>query len=266
MKKISLVLMMLMIIAVFVLPVFAADDENLEDMPTTVDESASATEAEPALPVIKKESATYMGVVDIWAGYTTLSLNNANINSISGGYVVGVDLGLTLIKDLPLSLGLRFELIGSGQGNYTGELGNLVSASYTIKDTLIPVMAGASYSFAIPESPVEISADVFAGYSFAKATITDNLTPGFEDQAFSGSCFTLDIGTTISYQISEPVSAGLTLGYRLANVASMSADKNVDLNFVTHMNKGDLLKDSGGSAVPFNFSGFNIGLKVDMKY
>lgn len=282
MKKNRLVLLTLMITALFVFPVFAeGEEENLEDMPTTVDETANESEPEPNMPEIKKES-TYFGVVDIWGGYTTLAMGKVNdmlgentlypngtTTKITGGYVLGVDLGFMLIKDLPLALGLRVELIGSTQGKFTGDLG-ITSTSLTLDSSLIPIMAGASYTFEIPETQISVSADLYAGYSIAKATyVNDSKLFGVGDKitsVYNGSAFTLDIGATVNYQINEPTSAGITLGYRTANVASMTADKDVVVNSVTVINKGDKFEDSGNNTVPFDFSGFNIGVNVDMKY
>jgi hypothetical protein len=234
------------------------------------------------MPEIKKES-TYFGVVDIWADYTTLSFGTVNdllgagepyangaVTKVSGGYALGVELGFTPIKDLPLDLGVRVELIGAGQGKYTGDYGALASTVVTIDSSLIPVLAGATYNFEIPETPVSISAEVHAGYSFAKASVVnDSKILGAGDKTtatFSGSAFALDLGTTISYQINEPASVGLNLNYRLANVASMTADSDV-ANTTPAIKKGDTLKTLvNGPAVPFDFSGFNVGVKVDMKY
>lgn len=263
MKKNYVFLLVLMILALFVFPVFAEDNENLEDMPTTVDDSANAAEPEPNMPVIKKES-TYFGVVNIWGGYTTLALNNQAISGINGGYALGLDLGFTLIKDLPLALGVRVELIGSSQGTFTGRLGSLPVADYTLGSSLIPLMAGAAYTFDIPDSPVSISADIYAGYSFAKAIIASD-TIKSKNSNFNGTSFALDLGTTISYQINEPTTAGLTLGYRFAKAASMKAEQDFDANSVS-ISKGTSLQDISNKTVTFDFSGFTIGIKVDMKY
>ncbi len=276
-----MLLAVIMTMALFALPVFAADDENLEDMPTTVDETATASEPAPAMPEIKKAESTYFGVVDIWADYTTISFSRVNdllgsigaypngaVTKMSGGYALGVDLGFTPVKGLPLDFGLRVELIGTGQGKYSGDIGSLASTIYTIDSSLIPVMAGASYNFEIPETPVSISAEIHAGYSFAKASVVnDSKALGVGDkitEPYSGSAFACDLGMTINYQLNEPASVGLNLGYRLADVTSVSADSDIAN---TTIKKGDTLKNpSSGSVVPFDFSGFNAGVKVDMKY
>jgi hypothetical protein len=263
MKKTSLILMLIMALSLLVFPIYATEDENLEDMPTTVDEPSNTVEAEPNMPEIKKET-TYFGTVNIFAAYTTLTLDNAAIKNISGGYDLGIDLGLTMIKDLPLALGLRIELIGSGLGNYKGILDTIPTTEYELSTSMIPVMAGASYAFDIPSTPLTIAADLYAGFAFAKAAIASDAI-NLKTQSFSGSGFVLNIGTTISYQINEPTSAGLILGYRIANMANMSSDSEFIANTVT-IPKNTQLKDSDGKVVPFNLSGIILGLKVDMRY
>ena len=263
MRKASLVLMLVMVLSLLVFPIYAAEEDNLEDMPTTVDEPSSTVEAEPNMPVIKKDS-TYFGTVNIFAAYTSLSLDSTAIKNIIGGYDLGIDLGLTLLNDLPLALGLRIELIGSGQGKYTGNLGSLATTEYTLSTSMIPVMAGASYAFDISNTPLTIAADLYAGYAFAKASIASD-TINLKDKSFSGSGFVLDIGTTISYQINEPTSAGLILGYRVANIPTMSSDTEFIANSVT-IAKNTALKDSTDKVLPFNLSGIILGLKVDMRY
>jgi hypothetical protein len=138
---------------------------------------------------------------------------------------------------------------------------------------LIPVLAGISYALEIPGSPITVSGDVFAGYSFARSVINAKyysaLTLTDEDTTmnFSGSGFAMDIGATVNYQINEPMSAGLTFGYRIANIASMSLDADTKFSDGTpQLTKGTIYDDSSNNAIPFDFSGFNIGVNVDMKY
>jgi hypothetical protein len=278
MKNFRMLIMLFAVLTMIAFPILAEEDENLEDMPTTVDETANSSEPEPNLPEVKKETPGYFGNVNIWAGYTTLSLSAVNnsikalpaissdpvIKEITAGYVLGLDLGFSPIKELPVSLGLRFELIGAGEGSFSDSNSlNGDSYYYTLNATLVPLMAGVSYTYDIPAIPVSISADVYGGYAITSANSTLKTTVSSVVSEitvpYNGGGFAMDLGCRINYQINEPMSAGFTLGYRIADISELTAAKSAGT-----VNKNDKFQD--GKTVPFDFSGLNIGLSVNMKY
>ncbi len=241
------------------------EETKSADLPV---DTAEEGKPEPNLPEVAA-SATYMGVVDMWVDMSFISMAalNKTLDTIAGtpgtsvtklttAYVIGVDADFFLFKGIPVALGPRLEYIGCFQGKITSG-----SNETTIDASLIPLMVGGNYEYKIPSVPVSLIGDLYAGYGLARAKFTESTGTSKEEYPSTGGTFVLDIGARINYEIMEALSAGLSFGYRMADVSEMKADKNG-----TGVSKGDVVKFNGSDPTKFEFSGFNIGVNVTMNY
>lgn len=145
---------------------------------------------------------------------------------------------------------------------------------------MIPVMLGGSYDLKIPNTPVSVGAGIYAGWGFASGSFIGNTeetitimgittkTDYKSDAAFAGGCFTADINAFSEYKISDMISAGLNIGYRIANVTEMKYTKVPD---GSPYETGDVVEywESGWTEtkpLPFDFGGLIITAKASFYF
>ncbi|PKL92696.1 MAG: hypothetical protein CVV21_02760 [Candidatus Goldiibacteriota bacterium HGW-Goldbacteria-1] len=243
---------------------------SVEDTKPSAEEAEAAEEAEeldtkgaeqpetsPALPDEASKSI-YFGDVRFFAGYTTLNMadynkfaSNSNIQQIKSALLVGVDFGIKILQCL--SAGPRVEFIKAfAEG--TGTL-NKIDVS------LLPVMAGLTYSYYLTDLDFIISAGAYAGYAWANGTFEENVggTANVPKRSeIYGSCFAADFDLRLDYMINTAISAGITAGYRIANLPTMKAKGTyIETDTVINASEND---------IAFDFSGLVIGAGVLMNY
>ncbi len=268
----------------FFLPAFAAAAESLpvdEDIQTgkiqpadtaPVEEEKEATqepeeldtkgaeqgESSPALPEEASKSI-YFGDVRFFAGYTTLNMSDYNkaassagIQQLKSGLLVGVDFGIKILQCL--SAGPRVEFIKA----YAEGAGTLDKVDIS----LLPVMAGLTYSYYLTDIDLIVSAGAYAGYAWANGTFEENVggTANVPERSeIYGASFAADFDLRLDYMINTALSAGITAGYRIADITSMKA-KGAYIDNATVVDPAD------GSDLAFDFSGLVIGAGVSMNY
>ncbi|MCE5299775.1 MAG: hypothetical protein LLG37_02740 [Spirochaetia bacterium] len=288
MKKFSVLLIeLLFVFSMCALPLMAAGNEELSDIKASDDMPVEADPSgidEPGMPNVP-DYLEYIGVVNLWVGYSTLSMNSVNAfiddinddadtlfdmetSNMDKAYVLGLDLGLLVFKGFPLSIGARVEYVGGFQASIKGTnsfLGLLPDVTRTLDALLVPIMAGATYNLNIKGMPIDLAADAYIGYALAKATLTQDWTTD-ETANLSGGGFAMDFGIKANYRVSKPLSIGLHIGYRIANIEQMTADE--EANNVFGLDKGEVLKNvyDSDSVIAFDFTGFTFGINANMKY
>jgi tetratricopeptide (TPR) repeat protein len=218
--------------------------------------------------------------VSAFAGFTTVSMSklnkkfedlmNGNIayyqnsygytasgkaGKFGSGFLIGVDGGYTLMPGL--SAGLRIEDIMATSSKssfsyayYSTFYSYSYSSSYEISGNIIPILVGVSYSYNIINIPLSIGGGLYAGYGFAGLTEKDSGSSS-NSISYTGGTFVVDINADALYKINSMLSAGLKLGYRLANVSKMSYNSTP-------------LMDSQGNNVEVDFGG--IVIAADLKF
>lgn len=236
--------------------------------------------------------------VSPYAGFTTVGMaevndflfggtipDTAKIQKFGGGFLAGVEAGYSFLQGL--YTGVKLGIILPGDATYKDEYSyNLGFYSVTNKTditysaSLMPGMLGASYVFLIPNSPVYVGGGIHAGWGFASGsyesknevsqTLSGNTTTttNTNSAAFSGGCFTADISAFGEYKISDMISAGLNLGYRIANVSEMRYTKVPD---GSGYETGDVVEywKSGWTEpkpMPFDFGGFIITARASFYF
>lgn len=221
------------------------------------------------------------------AGFTTASMTGVNerinnyyanvtnsggtgeLHNIGAGFTVGLQAGYALINGL--YVGPRFEFIGiiPAKSTFSVPLANS-SGWIEYGGSLVDIMLGASYSLPLSGMPLSLRGDLYLGYGMAglssttETTIFGNTTN--IPAAYSGGTFAGVLCVAADYKMSQSFSAGLSLGFRLANVSSMQADKDVIVSGFTVIDKGDELLDANGDTMPVDFSGLIINLTATFAF
>jgi len=232
--------------------------------------------------------------VSPYAGFTTVGMatvndflfggtmpDTAEIQKFGAGFTAGVEAGYSFLQGL--YTGLKLGIVLPANAKYTDENSSPLLSYKTENQysaSIIPVMLGGSYEFKISNTPVSAGAGVYAGWGFASGsfilkseqTITfmgsSTTTSSGSDAAFSGGCFTADISAFGEYKISDMISAGLNLGYRIANVSEMKYTKVPD---GSGYETGDTVEywKSGWTEpkpMPFDFGGFIITARASFYF
>ena len=224
-----------------------------------------------------------------FAGFTTASMTKVNSEiktvydsliaagataskqNFGNGFIVGTQSGYSLMKGL--YIGPRLEYVGILPGKTTGSLtffGTTAAASFEYSGSILDVMGGTSYYYLIPGVPLTISGDLYLGYGLAGANykiastsagVTNEISYGL-----NGGTFVAVIGANADYKLTNSFSAGLSLGYRMANVSQMKLTEDYVSGGVTVAKKGDVLNDSSGSPLPFDFSGLIISINGNYSF
>ena len=186
----------------------------------------------------------------------------ASTTHVSDGLFACLDTGYTFIPGL--SAGARFEYLSTlttqMKINTTGFV-TTTAATAEISASLIPVMAGVSYMYTLPNLPLSIGAEVYAGYGFANLSVNTDMQTGYlaatTVESFDGGCFVFDSTFKINYIFSQLFSAGLNIGYRTANVTKLKYTQvGITLPNYSDYGKNLQLDYSGlkfGAAVNFSF-------------
>ena len=210
-----------------------------------------------AMPMVNAELAVDATHGAVFGATTKISdMGSAFLIGAQGGYMVYNG----------LYVGPRFEFIGASTGKYTETSG---SATGTIEygGSIFDLLAGASYYFPIHGIPLVLSGDLYFGFGAAGASYKIT-SPTYNFNAdYGGGAFVTDFAVNGNYMISSSMSAGLMLGYRLANAGQMAANSDYKINGFAYVKKGDPVRGYyTNTALPFDFSGVIISLKFNYAF
>jgi len=203
-------------------------------------------------------AASAQALVDLSAfgGYAGVGMSDVNdilTKSASGGsaatlmnsgFYAGAQAGITLMPFL--KIGPRFEYVQSGQG----KVGN-----YTVDANLSSYELGISSDVSLPLVGLSVEGGVWGGYGMAGTKLSNSLIT--DSSTGSGSGFVANVGAQLRYKLVAGLFIGVDLGYRMANIANVNADKT-DSNYGSKA--GDpFFKKTDGSQASVDFSGLNAG-------
>lgn len=201
-------------------------------------------------------------------GYTVTFNKLGGALSFGGMVGYGINPNLTVAAKVgylycfPMALDMSIEASG-----------NSAKFNYKLAPSLLPLMVGVNYSFPVGEA-LSIGLEGFVGYALAFAsleqkmemTIAGTTTADSAVIPLEGSGLVVELGANGEYKLSSALSLGLVASYRIANIAEMKASKDVTSESgTTVVNKGDVMKDADGNPLPFDYSGFTIGLSLNFK-
>jgi len=206
-----------------------------------------------------------------------LSQANGTFQPMGGGFAAMAEFGYAVIPNL--YVGPRLGILLPGDAKLTSEIsffGMTSKTEISYSASMIPLMAGASYDYAIPGSAFTVGGRLHLGMGLASGSMKISATVsggGMSDSttqsaAFSGSAFITDLGAYGEYAITSNFRAGLELGYRIANVAEMKYTSVPDGSGLEAGDTVEYLKSGASepSAMPFDFSGLLIGAKATFAF
>jgi hypothetical protein len=206
--------------------------------------------------------------LDSMAAAATLMGTTPEKVNTGGAFFLGAQSGYRIINGL--YAGPRVEYIGGAYGKVA-----YTETYFGVSDTLttefsmsmIDLAVGASYSFPL-SIPLDLSAGLYLGFGSAamswKQTDASGGTSVSQTLDFDGGAFLTVLNVNCNYKISKSLSAGLSVGYRLANVSQMALSNDYSYNGTVVLKKGYVLTDSDNKPMPFDFSGLLIS--VGMTY
>ena len=226
--------------------------------------------------------------------YTSMKDINSNLNTLADvarqagygvkkqtvsnaqGFYAEVNFGFSAVRDL--SAGLRTGGLFSFSSGFNSFRRQIYDNTWNnwFNSSMIPVLAGASYSFKLPFLRASVSASFYLGVGFASAswesffsTTDPGWTPG--DKAMwnfkipaSGTSLIAEVHSSANFNLWGPVYLNLNFGYRLGDFPYLYVTKNINGTFAGDLKSGDTALTVDGSILTLDFSGmdFSAGLNI----
>ncbi|MCX7881776.1 MAG: hypothetical protein N2314_00940 [Brevinematales bacterium] len=226
-----------------------------------------------------------------WVGYTTVSMAKVNeefqkmaddfkslgyevtLNKLGGGLTFGGTIGFGILPNLTAGIKVGylscFPLVY--KSSYDAGGGDGAEINTKLSPSLLPLMVGITYNIPIGEA-FSLGLEGYGGYALAFASLEQSMKMTFlgnttSDSAIvplEGNGIVFEIGANGEYKLSSALSLGVGASYRIAEVKEMKASKDVTSEQGAQVvTKGEVLKDSNGNALPFEYSGFNLAVTLN---
>jgi hypothetical protein len=152
-----------------------------------------------------------------------------------------------------------------------------ITTSNAYSAALVPVEVGLKVKFKLPVAPILVTAGVYGGYGLAFVTQGVNIavnsgysipgyTPAIYNNLYQGGGFMADGLATAELMLGDNYSIGVNLGYRKAAFDNLKSVDKVVIAGQTIVAPGSLIKDGTGQERTADFSGFNIGLGINLRF
>lgn len=215
--------------------------------------------------------------VTIDVDYSVVAMDKVNTELNTGTNVTTLSKGLSAMLNLDLAI-VPFFGVGVRGGylycmpasaNYV-----LSIAKQTINASLIPLEVGANVNLELTSVPVSLMAGIYGGYGIANASYKSDYnalgqTVSFT-QPYDGNAIVGEVLATISFKLASALSLNINGGYRLAKVTKLTQSEDVNYSVlgvtIPAGKKGDVLKDSSGNDLVYDYSGLNIGAGISMGF
>lgn len=182
---------------------------------------------------------------ELLGGYTTVSMAQVNsdiITKTTGPNISNTQLGnawytgVDAMYIAPEGLGFHFriEYVGVVPGEITdyNTTANYTYQDYQVTPSMLPIMLGLSYTFHGKGNPFTLTAGIYGGIADAFVDYyqhTIDLTT-FEDSydaLYEGWGFCGEAVVNANYWFTKNFSFGIDIGYRYANISSLTTDSTV---------------------------------------
>jgi hypothetical protein len=219
--------------------------------------------------------------------FTTVGMKLANdsmnddtyVTGFGGGFIGVLDLGIAVYPYLLLGprIGFLYCLPASFEHLYPDANPVLsINTKTSMEATLIPVEAGARLRFGIPGTTIALSTGAFAGVCFAHVANNVDVTNGSSQkssyvQPYDGFGFSAEWNIAAEIKLMKGVDFNINGGYRMAGVINVKQSTDAYYTFsgetpVLVSSKNDILKNASGIAVPFDYSGINVGVGISLGF
>jgi hypothetical protein len=199
-----------------------------------------------------------------------LSNGGSDVTKLGPGIAAMADLNFALAPFIMAGARVGYVYLMPASGTYL-----FGTVKETLNGSIIPAEIGLNSNFELPATPISIMAGIYGGYGFGYASIKNDYNilgvSASSIQPYDGTGFMGELVASVNYKMSTGISINLNGGYRLAKIAQLKQSQDVtytDSLGISHSagKKGDVLKDSDNNDMPFDFSGFNIGLGLSMGF
>jgi hypothetical protein len=268
------------IILGFAVILYAEDALNIPPAPT-----AAATAAATIAPAVDNTpnagNQGYRLTLDV--DFVTVTMtqandalvgNNPGYTSFGGGFSGVLDLGFAAYPFL--LLGPRVGYLFCLPANFEKDFGGGIHKKTSMGASIIPVEAGGRLRFVLPFTSAGISVGAYGGVCFAHVQNNVKVTNTLSQEAnyiepYDGFGFSGEVNAAIELKLAKGVDFNVNAGYRLAGVPSVKQSADAYYTFplgspVLVSNKDNLLRNSVGAIVPFDYSGLNIGVGISLGY
>jgi hypothetical protein len=205
------------------------------------------------------------------------TVNKKNASNAQGFYA---EVSLKFSIPANLSVGLRAGELYSFASGFNSFRHQIYDRTWNnwFNSSMLPVLAGASYSINLPFLQSSISASIHLGAGFASiswGSFFSTNDPGFTPGDISswnflipaaGTTFIAEIHTSACFNLWGPVYLNLDLGYRFADFPYLYITKNVNGTFAGDLKPGDTALAMDGSIITLDFSGMDLGAGINIKF
>jgi hypothetical protein len=202
----------------------------------------------------------------------------AKLNTLGSAIFANADLDLGLMPFLNIGprVGLEYVLPVTNEFNYTGPgAGIPYSGTIDEKQTtslfLVPLELGLNTNLGIPFLPLSVTLGAYAGYGLAFATIETKLDAGSLSTnytiPYNGGGFMGDLSGAVEWSFLPFMTLSLNAGYRYALISNLDVTKKITLpDGTVVVDSSEELKNYEGSKMKTNFSGFLLGLGLNIRF
>jgi hypothetical protein len=228
---------------------------------------------------------SYATMDDMKAGLDRIKETAMNLTPTS--HVDMGKFGDSIYANIDLDLGLNdfFSIGPRAGGQYvlpvnitvTDPSDPSVTTSNAYSAALIPVELGAKIKFRLPLLPVLITAGAYGGYGLAFVTQGVNIAvnPGYTiagynaaiyNNLYQGGGFMADGTATAELMFGDNYTISANFGYRKAAFNNLKSVNKVEIAGRTIIPSGELMQDVSGQQRSADFSGFNAGIGLNLRF
>jgi hypothetical protein len=223
---------------------------------------------------------SYASMDDMKNGFQTMK-NAAEARTMTaqignfGSSVFGnidIDFGLNDLLSIGPRTGVQYVL--PVDVNVTDTLDPLITVKDTYSAVLVPLMAGVNFNIKTSALPLQLTLGAYCGYGLAFMSKTENATfdpvlPGdvtYFNSIYQGGGIMYETSGAVEIFINEYLTLSVNLGYRVAKFNNLKAVDKIDVAGYTIIPPGQLLTDGTGETRSADFSGFNGGLGLNLRF
>ncbi|MGD0565831.1 MAG: hypothetical protein ABSA34_00705 [Candidatus Goldiibacteriota bacterium] len=245
--------------------------------------SASAIFADAHLGI--SAGYSYATMDDMKAGLD--QMKEAALNLTPTSHVNMGDFGNSVYANIDLDVGVNdFLSVGPRFGGQyvlpvnitiTDPSDPSITTSNAYSALLIPVEIGVKTKLRLPVVPVLLTAGIYGGYGLAFVTQGVNIAvnpgysiPGFNaavyNNLYQGGGLMADGVGTAELMLGDNFTISINLGYRKAAFNNLKSVDRVVIAGQTIIAPGQLVEDGTGQQRTADFSGFNGGLGINLRF
>ena len=153
--------------------------------------------------------------------------------------------------------------------NYNGSTYTAEIVDRTFYAVLVPAMAGFSAKFKIPDTETGIVLSAYGGWGFAYAAeqYESALVPGYSFAIiYEGGAPMADVSAAIEIPVFPFMLISVNAGCRFAEISGLKSKESFDIPGYGTIETGAGLTDIDDKDIALNFTGFNIGAGINIRF